>query len=107
MSDKLIKDGLDLIKSAIHKVVVAGPDFLNKKIQATEMAHTMVNAVEEYAKQAEDQNLDLTEDSEARELLPVLQEIYGCGSGFLQNRCDSECVAGTIKYIVSQYGGLF
>lgn len=95
---------LSEIKKAIDKVVFAGPGFLDKKISATEMAHTMIGAVEDYAKFAEKHKLTKAKTEEAQELLFVLQEILGCGSGFLDKRCDADCVARTVNYVVNEFG---
>lgn len=91
------------IKDAINKVVTTGPDFLENKIPPEEMAHTMIQAVKDYAKTARENNMEKPESREAEELLPVLNEIYGCGSGFLADRCDADCVARTIDYLVKEF----
>lgn len=103
MSEQNKDQQVSQIKEAIAKVVAVGPDFLAKKIAAPKMAHTMINAVEDYAKQAKEAGGTQPRSSEARELTQVLQEIMGCGSGFLADRCDSACVARTITYLVNEF----
>lgn len=103
MSDKNIDTQVSQIRDAINKVVAAGPDFLANKIPAEKMAHTMVKAVEDYAKQAQQEGNLRPKSNEAQDLLGVLQEIQGCGSGFLADRCDAACVARTITYIVNEF----
>ncbi len=91
------------MRAAIDKVVAIGPDFLAKKIPAGKMAHTMVKAVEDYTEQAKKEGNSHPQSNEARELQEVLQEIAGCGSGFLADRCDADCVARTISYLVDEF----
>lgn len=91
------------IRAAIGKVVQVGPDFLAKKIPAENMADTMVKAVDDYIKQAQQEGNIHPKSDEARELQGVLQEIAGCGSGYLAQRCDAACVARTITYIVDEF----
>ena len=94
---------VEQIQSAIQKVVAVGPDFLNKKVSADDMAHTMVNAVQDYAKQAEKEGAFQPKSNKAGELLEVIQEIMACGSGYLAQRCDADCVARTIATIVDEF----
>lgn len=91
------------IKSAIHKVVEIGPTFLSDKITADEMAHTMITAVKNYAEEAEKADQLKPKSDEAEELTEVLQEIMGCASGYLAQRCDAACVARTITYLVNEF----
>jgi len=92
------------IRSAIQKVVAVGPDFLNHKIAADEMAHTMVKAVDDYVALAQKEGSLQPQSNEAEELQGVLSELKGCGSGFLADRCDDACVARTITYMVNEFG---
>jgi len=103
MSAKNIDTQVSQIRAAINKVVAVGPDFLANKIPAEKMAHTMVKAVRDYARQAEKEAGIRPESNEALELLGVLQEINGCGSGFLAQQCDAACVARTITYILDEF----
>lgn len=91
------------IRAAISKVVAVGPEFLARKLPADEMAHTMVRAVEQYVQQAQKEGTIHPKSNEARELQGVLQELEGCGSGFLEQRCDRDCVARTITYIINEF----
>lgn len=103
MSGEFNDDQVSQIRAAISKVVAAGPDFLAKKIPAEKMAHTMIKAVEDYAKQNGKGSHVHPKSNEARELLNVLDEVEGCGSGFLAQRCDADCVARTITYLLHEY----
>ena len=42
---------------------------------------------------------------EGLELRAVFSEIYGCGSGYLADRCDSDCVARTMVQILGEFSG--
>jgi hypothetical protein len=42
----------------------------------------------------------------AQELHAALAEIYTCGSGYLADRCDSDCVVRTMVQIMGEFGGL-
>jgi hypothetical protein len=105
--------------AALSPVLVTGPEFLAGRVDADDMAHTMVRAVEEYASgeqarqepSAAPDRATLDKDSpsaSARWTVPqleaVLAEIYGCGSGYLAHRCDSACVARTMVQIVDEFG---
>jgi len=103
MSSKVKDTQLSQIKKVINKVVTVGPDFLDNKITADEMAHTMVNAVQDFAKEAQKEGGIRAETEETQELIGVLQEILGCGSGYLAQQCDSDCVARTITYVVNEF----
>ncbi|MBW7869626.1 MAG: hypothetical protein H3C39_01040 [Flavobacteriia bacterium] len=103
MSSKVKDTQLSQIKKVINKVVAKGPDFLDNKITADEMAHSMVNAVQDFAKEEQKEGGIRAENEEAQELIGVLQEILGCGSGFLAQQCDSDCVARTITYVVNKF----
>ena len=102
MSKEIQDSQVRQIRKAIHKVVEVGPDFLAKKISADQMAHTMIQAVDEYVKEAGSEHLK-PQSEEAQELMSVLAELRGCGSGFLANRCDAACVARTITYMVDEF----
>ncbi|MCO5267704.1 MAG: hypothetical protein M9897_02270 [Brumimicrobium sp.] len=91
------------MQDAISKVVTISPEFLSHKISATQMAHTMIQAVEEYEKKAKQDGSLYPQSSEAEELLAILAELNGCGSGFLADRCDAACVARTITYVANKY----
>lgn len=91
--------------AAIAKVVAAGPSFLDGSIDADRMAHTMVDAVRDYARQEHASGSDGAPHSpEAAQLQQVLAELMACGSGYLAQRCDAACVARTINYMVHEFG---
>lgn len=91
------------MREAIAKVLALGPRFLAKEVPAEEMAQTMVKAVQDYAKQAEKGGYLQPESETALELQNILRELMGCGSGFLAQRCDADCVARTIDYMVHEF----
>lgn len=95
---------IDHLKQAIGKVVKIGPDFLSKKISPEDMTHAMVNSVQEYKNQSELNGGFTPHSAQAEELLNVLKEIKGCGSGYLAKRCDADCVARTITFLVDEFG---
>lgn len=103
MTEKTNDTQIAQMRDAIGKIVAVGPDFLAKKIPAEKMAHTMVSAIEHYAEQAKKHGSLQPKTNEARELMEVLGELMGCGSGFLEQRCDAACVARTITYIVNEF----
>jgi hypothetical protein len=104
------------MQAALSPVLVIGPDFLAGRRDADDMAHTMVRAVQEYVdgEQARQQgSLRPDEDPApapvartARELQAALSEIYTCGSGYLADRCDSDCVVRTMVQIMGEFGEL-
>lgn len=103
MSEITHNHQVEEIKEVINKVTTRAPDFLADKITADEMAHTMVNAIEAYTVRADHGNGIVPENIEARRLLYILQEIMGCGSGYLANRCDGACVARTVRSLVDEF----
>jgi uncharacterized protein YfaQ (DUF2300 family) len=104
------------MQAALSPVLVIGPDFLAGRRDADDMAHTMVQAVQEYvnSEQARERaNVRPDEDpapaSASRadqELQAALAEIYTCGSGYLADRCDSDCVVRTMVQIMGEFGDL-
>lgn len=104
------------ILAALSPVLVMGPEFLAGRVDAEDMAHTMVRAVETYASgerapqqvsaQPEGDSAPAPMRPTVRELEAALAEIYGCGSGYLAHRCDSDCVARTMVQIMGELGGL-
>ena len=102
--------------AALSPVLVMGPEFLAGRVDAEEMAHTMVRAVETYANGEQARQLvsaPADEDSASAstrptvpELEAALAEIYGCGSGYLAHRCDSDCMARTMVQIMGELGDL-
>lgn len=105
------------MQAALSPVLTIGPDFLAGRRDADEMTHTMVRAVQEYARDEQarhDANVrgeDAASDPDstgrlAQELQAALAEIYTCGTGYLANRCDSDCVARTMVQIMDEFGDL-
>ncbi|MEO8908595.1 MAG: hypothetical protein ABI310_11080 [Microbacteriaceae bacterium] len=103
------------MQAAISPVLAVGPDFLAGRRDADDMAHTMVQAVQEYADGERARRQGDASPAEnpgpasasrtAQQLQAVLAEIYTCGSGYLANRCDSDCVARTMVQIMDEFGG--
>ena len=104
------------MQAALSPVLVIGPEFLAGRLEAEDMAHTMVRAAQAYVdgERARQQNgVQPDEDSApasvrraAQELQAALAEIYTCGSGYLADRCDSACVARTMVGIMGEFGDL-
>ena len=104
------------MQAALSPVLVIGPDFLAGRLDADNMAHTMVRAVQEYANgERARQQASVRPDEvpaptsvhrTAQELQAALAEIYTCGSGYLADRCDSDCVARTMAQIMGEFGDL-
>ena len=103
------------MQAALAPVLVIGPDFLAGRRDADDMAHTMVQAVEEYASRERTRpqaGVRPDEDpapgavSRAQELQAALAEIYTCGSGYLADRCDSDCVVRTMVQVMGEFGDL-
>jgi hypothetical protein len=102
--------------AALTPVLEIGPDFLAGRIHADDMAQTMVRAVQAYsAGEQAGQRAELRPDTDgagasvgqaAHELHAALAEIYTCGSGYLADRCDSDCVARTMAQIMREFGNL-
>lgn len=92
------------MRAALTPVVEVGPAFLGGTVPAEQMAHTMVQAVQDYV--AAQQGRPQTEPAgrEGRLLQSALGELYTCGSGFLAGRCDADCVARTMTQIVREFG---
>lgn len=116
MTEMIGRAGQQRMLAALSSVLVVGPEFLAGRVDADDMAHTMVQAVEAYFKGegARQQasvlpDEDTAPDSVRRtvpELEAALAEIYGCGSGYLAHRCDSDCVARTMVQIMGEFGDL-
>jgi hypothetical protein len=104
------------MQAALSPVLVIGPDFLAGRLDADDMAHTMVRAVQAYAhgERARQQGSVRPDEDPApasmsralQELQAALAEIYTCGSGYLADRCDSDCVARTMVQIMGEFGDL-
>jgi uncharacterized protein YfaQ (DUF2300 family) len=104
------------MQAALSPVLVVGPDFLAGRLDADDMARTMVRAVQEYADgerarhqagvRAEEDPAPVSVSRAAQELQAALAEIYTCGSGYLADRCDCDCVARTMVQIMDEFGDL-
>lgn len=95
---------IDVMRAAIASGVALGPAFLRGEVDADTMAQSMVAAVNGYAEQAKAAGYaDAPADHEAAELLPALQELITCGSGYLAGRCDADCVARTMTEMVREF----
>ncbi len=104
------------MQAALSPVLVIGPDFLAGRRDADDMAQTMVRAVQQFAdgERARQEasavpEIDIDPASasrEAQKLQGALAEIYTCGSGYLADRCDSDCVARTMAQIMDEFGEL-
>jgi hypothetical protein len=103
------------MQAALSPVLEMGPDFLAGRLSADAMAQTMVQAVQGYAsgEQAR-QDAGTAPDDEAAGasvtatfdgLHAALAEIYTCGSGYLADRCDSDCVARTMAQLLREFVG--
>lgn len=98
----------DRMRSAVDDAVASGPDFLKGTIDADTMARHMVATVTGF------QDRHLTElqqvadgtlpaSPEVTRLWQALGELYVCGSGYLADRCDADCVARTMTEMVHEY----
>lgn len=97
------------MRAAVDRALAVGPGFLRGEIDADTMATAMVQAVRGYTEQQAEQERAAgampppTPGSPAAELRAVLAELLTCGSGYLAGRCDADCVARTITYLVGEY----
>ena len=102
------------MRAALSPVLAIGPDFLAGRLHADDMAQTMVRAVQQYSdsEQAR-QHTALGPDEDragasasqaTQQLHAALAELYTCGSGYLADRCDSDCVARTMVQIMGEFG---
>ena len=104
------------MQAALSPVLTIGPEFLAGRVDAEDMARTMVQAVQAYADgervhqrvkgQPDEASVPASARRAAQELQAALAEIYACGSGYLADRCDSDCVARTMAQIVGEFGEL-
>lgn len=96
------------MRTAVVGAVEPGPDFLRGAIDADAMAKHMVAAVQGFQGQNEQQIQRLVDGRiaatpELVELWQALGELYGCGSGYLADRCDADCVARTMTQMVREF----
>ena len=97
------------MRAALTPVLALGPEFLAGRRDADAMAETMVRAVQEYlegelAHRPAGDAAPASVTREARQLEGALAEIHTCGSGYLAQRCDSDCVARTIGRLLDEFG---
>lgn len=93
------------MRAVIEQAVSVGPSFLRGDINADQMANTIVKAVRGYAEQERTAGGDgVPHGAEAQQLQNVLDELMGCGSGYLAGRCDAACVARTMTQMVHEFG---
>lgn len=115
-----VPDAAVLMRAAVDRALAVGPGFLAGDIDADTMATTMVQAVRDYADQERTGALArgaagdavpafvpaasaAHAGAQAAELRSVLAELMTCGSGYLAGRCDADCVARTMTYLVGEY----
>ena len=78
------------MRSAIDEAVAVAPRFLRGEVDADHMAHAMIGAVRGYAEREQALGGDgKPETAEAEHLQHALMELMGCGSGYLEHRCDA------------------
>lgn len=117
MADMLgIDERAKRMQAALSPVLVSGPEFLAGRLEADDMAHTMVQAVEAYTRGEQERThagvpageglVPTSASRTTQELEAALAEIYTCGSGYLADRCGADCVARTMTQIVGEFGGL-
>jgi hypothetical protein len=104
------------MQAALSPVLGIGPDFLAGRRDADDMAHTMVQAVRDFVEgERAHQQAGIRPDESpapapagrtAQELQAALAEIYTCGSGYLADLCDSDCVVRTLVQILGEFGDL-
>ncbi|WP_417562637.1 hypothetical protein [Microbacterium sp.] len=94
------------MKAAIDGAVAIGPGFLRGDVSVDAMTKAMVAAVQGYlADEAADGRDGSPLGESSAQLFPVLRELNTCGGGFRAGRCDADCVARTMTYLVSEFGG--
>jgi predicted trehalose synthase len=102
------------MQAALSPVLEIGPAFLAGRLDADAMATTMVRAVQQYSdgertrQQAGPRPADdlVSTSTAVEELHAALAEIYTCGTGYLADRCDADCVARTMAEIMREFGDL-
>ena len=96
------------MRDAVLGAVAPGPEFLQGSIDADDMAKHMVKAVQGFEdhNRSEVQRLidgEIPSTPEHVELWQALRELYVCGSGYLADRCDADCVARTMTQMVHEF----
>lgn len=89
---------------ALQPVLTMGPSFIAGEVPADEMANTMVAAAEDYAAGTSPQPTAETRSVYSpAQLQEILAEIHNCGSGYLEQRCDADCVVRTMRQMVHAF----
>lgn len=92
------------MRAAVDEAVAVAPGFLRGDIDADHMAKTMVHAVNHYVEQERTAGGDgIPRSAQAQALQGTLEELMGCGSGYLAGRCDAACVARTMTEMVREF----
>ena len=105
---------VERMRVALAPVIALGPEFLAGRRDADDMAHTMVTAVQGYVAgeqgspdaggPADAETAPASQSPQSVALEAALAEVYTCGSGYLAERCDADCVARTMTQIVAEFG---
>jgi hypothetical protein len=116
VTDQMAVEGPEQrMQAALSPVLEVGPEFLAGRLHADDMAQTMVRAVQDYSAKEQARRADAPPASgdggasaseAAHELRAALAEIYTCGTGYLADRCDADCVARTMVEIMREFGDL-
>ena len=116
VTDQMAVEGPEQrMQAALSAVLEVGPEFLAGRLHADDMAQTMVRAVQEYSAKEQARQADglpgsgdggASASEAAHELRAALAEIYTCGTGYLADRCDADCVARTMAEIMREFGDL-
>jgi hypothetical protein len=116
VTDQMAVEGPEQrMQAALSPVLEIGPEFLAGRLHADDMAQTMVRAVQDYSAKEQARRADARPGSgdggasaseAAHELRAALAEIYTCGTGYLADRCDADCVARTMVEIMREFGDL-
>jgi hypothetical protein len=95
----------DRIRTAIEVPIAMGPGFLRGDVDVQDMTDAMIAAVRGYQAQEKEAGRDLAPlGARSNELIPVLKELITCGGGYQAGRCDADCVARTMTYLVGEFG---
>lgn len=94
----------DRIRAAIETPIAMGPGFLRGEVTVDDMTDAMIAAVRTYQTEEKDAGRDLAPlGARSSELIPVLKELITCGGGYQAGRCDADCVARTMTYLVGEF----
>lgn len=90
------------MRAAVDSALASGPGFLRGEIDADTMATTMVRAAQGYAAREQTAGAAAA-DPRAAQWREALAELMTCGSGYLAGRCDADCVARTVAYLLGEH----